>query len=396
MIDLGKPKEWNPAGLKKIDSEVLQLAKENATTRHGVQSLRWYLLDRLVRDPAPTPRDTLEAMLQEEEPFFWEMFNKLRGGRSGALDDRRVGWLMGYETDSPVKQKNWKLLRDRVFAKIGLDFGPKDPNARSLKSFDIGTEPNWRYNVIRELDRQLLALAIHHAASDIGAQTIRWHIWYELVGNPREISLSDVEKQLENAEESLISLFSEEARRVKGHLSNTEVARMIGFRKTRPVDEGFYRQLREAVFGKLADGFGVVDLPELPNSDDDIELGKQGDWKAAELKRLDEAVTKLCRESAKTPVGAETLRWFLLDEITSDPDSVSITGLEQRICNYGISVRNLFGALARKRPSKPFISDTKIGELIGEDDVDKLTERHYRRIRERVIERIDLDDFEWA
>lgn len=395
MIDLGKPHQWNPAGLKQLDDELLHLAQAHATTRHGVQSLRWYLLDRLVRDPVPPPRESLKEVLSEEEPFFWEMFTKLTGGKKNSLDDRRVGWLMGYETETPVKQKSWRHLRERVFGRIELEFGPPNPEMRNLESYDIGSEPDWHFDVLRELDRQLFKLAVHHAASDVGAQTIRWHVIYELIANPRVITLADIEKQLENAEESLISLFSEEVRRVKGHLSNIEVARMIGFRQARPIDEGYYRQLREEVFIKLANGFGVVEMPEVPITEDDIQVGRQGAWKIDELRRLDQVVTKLSNEFAKTPDGAATLRWFLLDEITSDPDPVNIAALEQRIFNFSVSVRNLFGALRRKRPSKPFLTDSKIAELIDKDGVEKLSEKHYRKLRERVIERVDLDGFAW-
>ena len=85
-----------------------------------------------------------------------------------------------------------------------------------------------------------------------------------------------------------------------------------------------------------------------------------------------------------------------MDEITADPEPVSLAAIEQRLFNLDVSVRNLFGALKRKRPCRPFLSDGKIAELLGREDVKKLSEEHWTKHRARVTERVDSEGFEWC
>lgn len=391
-IDIGKPGEWNPKGLKQLEEEIIRLAQHHAETKQGSMALRWYLLDIVTDEPVPDPFDDLEMMLQKGERSFWSVFDKQRRSRKGHLNDREVSFLLGHETDSPIKRRKWKTLREKVFSKIGLQFGPLPKlSDEKMTTYEIGSPPDWQFNEIRLLDEKLIQMCDHHAETQVGAKTLRWHIWDEITAQPKPVSLMDVQQQLENAEESLMGMLSDDVRRLKGHLGDESIARMLGFRSKRPIVEGYYCHLREKVFTKLAEGFGDVDVPWIYHTADDIDVGRQGEWKRENLTKLGESIETLAECYARTPAGAQALRWFLLDEITKDPEPISVVYLEQRLKKMGGSIGELFAALKRV---KPILSDSKIARFTGLPDSEAVSEGAWKRFRKRVTERVDVFDDE--
>lgn len=395
LIDIGEPGAWRSEGLVRLDAEARRMAHHHAATAHGAETIRWFILDLVTSDPVGPPFDTLEHMLEEAESSLPALFLKRLRAQKGHLDDGEVGTLLGYATGYPVRNREWRRLRERVFGRIGLELGPR-PSAevRAARRFDIGGPGAWRRDVIRVLDEKLRTMAEHHAATDVGAQTIRWTVWNELTAAPREVELVEIERQLEGAEASLMGSLSDEVRRARGHLDDSEVARMVGFGHERPIREGYYRQLREDVFGRLVGGFGAVDLPEVRPTESAVEVGRQGAWKLANLDRLDEAITALTRAYARTEAGAQALRWHLLDQITADPTPVDVMLIDQRLRQLGASFPRLFELINRRRKrDRPFLSDGTIARFVGFDDADDVQDGRWKEIRTEVRERLDADDF---
>lgn len=388
-IDVGTSGAWNPKGLKLLDDEVSRLAEHHAATNQGARALRWFLLDTVTDEPVPAPFDDFEKMLQNAERSWWSLFDTQRRSRKGHLSDREVGYLLGHETDAPVIRRKWKNLREQVFSKIGMSFGAAPSTiGEKATTFDIGSEGSWRYDVIRVLDEKLVELCEHHAATHVGAETLRWHIWDELTYKPRQFSLMDVQEQLENAEESLMASLSADARRAKGHLNDESVARMLGFRTSRPIVEGYFCHLRENVFLRIAEGFGVVGTPWEYHTADDIDIGRQGAWDKESFERLDETIRAIVAKNSKTDAGAEALRWFFLDEVTSDPEPVNAVYIEQRLKKRAGSMAELFAAVHKR--TRPALSDAKIARFVGLPDPEAISKGEWRRFRKRVLERVDF------
>lgn len=391
-IDIGTHGAWRVEGLKQLDDEVSQLAHHHAATEHGAQTVRWFLLDTVVGRPVTADSESFEEALEQAESSLLALVSKKSRTRKGHLDDTEVGTVLGFATDYPVRNREWRKHRERVFERIGLEFGPApDPVLARSASFDIGSAGAWRYDVIRALDVGIVQLARHHAETAIGAQTIRWYIWHELTGVPRPVELLEIEKQLENAEASVLATVSDDVRRRPGHLGDDEVAKMVGFRASRPVKEGYYRQLREDVFKRVALGFGAVELPEISPREGTVPVGRQGAWKVDNIARLDGEILDMARRFARTEHGAQALRWHLWDRITEDPEPVDPMLVEQRLRKLGASVLDLFGFL-RKR-GRSFLSDNRIARFVGLGEGHDLQRGAWTTIRERVKERVDHDVF---
>ncbi|MCA9557531.1 MAG: hypothetical protein KC583_03100, partial [Myxococcales bacterium] len=386
-IDIGVPGQWSRDGLKALDDAVIALVRDHVTSRRGRRALRWYLLDSLTAHPVVPPFTDLAAVLQKTRPWFWEMYaSRLREGR-GQLSDRLTGQVIGYETEAPLRTKRWKSFREVVFERIGLRFGPPPDAALTRETtFDVGAPGAWRYDAIRAFDTHLSALAYHHAQSEIGAETIRWHVWDQLTRAPRAITLDEVQAQLEAAEASLVAQYNQELRRQQGHLDDDEIAMMLGFEGTRPVAEGYFRQLREDVYGRIACGFGALDLPDWSADANAYALGRQGAWDAEALNAFDAGLLALARRYARTEAGAQAVRWYYLDELTSDADiPADLRLIEQQLKTRATGPRELFGAFLKKRSD---LGEARIARMLGLRDAAAVTSGAWHPLRDRVHERV--------
>jgi len=385
VIDIGKRGAWNPVGLKRLDDEVIRITRSRAATKHGAQALRWYVLDLVTSEPTPSPFEDFEAYLRDEEPSLWRHFDK--HSRKNSIDDQEAGRILGYATDAPVRRKEWRNLREKVFSRIGLDFGsPPKTAASDTATCDIGNpEAGWRYDAMRLLDGHLRKLVKHHAATEFGAHALRWHVWSELTIAPRAIGVSEVETQFENADKSLLAEIGPEFRRAKGHLDDEAIARLLGFSSKRPIMEGYYRQLREEVYQRIAHGFGTVHMPEVDPNPNAFRVGRQGAWNRESLCKLDAELSKLVRSFAKTEDGAQTLRWYYLDQITADPEPVDLSVIEQRLKRLGATILDLFGALHRTGPP---LGDSRIARFADLKPIKTLSKKDWSPFRKRVVERI--------
>ncbi len=387
QIDIGVPGQWSRDGLKALDDAVIALVRQRVTTRRGQRALRWYLLDSLTSNPVVPAFTDLEAVLQRTRPWFWEMYcTRLREGR-GKLDDRLTGQVIGYETEAPLRTKRWKSFREVVFERIGLRFGPPPDAALTRETtFDIGAPGAWRYDAIRAFDTHLSALAYHHAQTETGAETIRWHVWDQLTRAPRPITLDEVQTQLEDAEASIVARYNQALRRQQGHLDDGEIAMMLGFEGTRPVTEGYDRQLREDVYGRVAGGFGARDLPDWSADPNAYDLGRQGEWNAEALNEFDAGLLALARRYARSEAGAQAVRWYYLDELTSDADIPADLGLiEQQLKTRATGPRELFGAFLKKRSD---LGEARIARMLGLRDAAAVTSGAWHPLRDRVHERV--------
>jgi hypothetical protein len=169
------------------------------------------------------------------------------------------------------------------------------------------------------------------------------------------------------------------------------IARMLGFKVPRPITEGYFRILREKVFGRIAHGFGAVDLPEYARNPKAVHIGRQGEWDHEGLRRVDREITAMARGCARSEAGARTLRWYLLDQATQDGEPVDLSLIDQRLKNLGATIMSLFDAITGKGGRT--LSDARIARYTGAAGEQGVAGGYWKELRAQVLERVDDDVF---